>query len=112
MLPGHRGGMKHTSHMLRSGILAALISHPLAGQSAARPPVIDVHFHGMSAAAPAALSRPDSLNVRYRMIPILPVWIDGWQSVDREVDGESLPDVEPVTLVRKPAAELTKAESK
>jgi uncharacterized protein (TIGR02246 family) len=35
-----------------------------------------------------------------------------WQSVDREVDGESLPDVEPVTLVRKPAAELTKAESK
>ncbi len=77
--------MKTTSHVLRSGILAALLSHPSAGQSdATRPPVIDMHFHGMASAPAAALSRPDSLNVRYRMIAILPVWIDTWQSLDRE----------------------------
>lgn len=35
-----------------------------------------------------------------------------WQSVDRQVDGESLPDVGPVTVVRKRAAELSKADSK
>ena len=35
-----------------------------------------------------------------------------WQSVDREVDGERLPDVAPVTVVRKPASESSRAESK
>ena len=70
--------------MLRSGFLAALIAHPLLGQSGAtRPPVIDIHFHGTPTPA-AALSRPDSFNVRYRMIGFLPVWLEAWQGVDRE----------------------------
>ena len=64
-------------------MLATFIAHPLAGQSdAARPPVIDIHFHGTPTPA-VALSRPDSLDVRYRMIALLPVWLDAWQSVDR-----------------------------
>ncbi|HET6884491.1 MAG TPA: SgcJ/EcaC family oxidoreductase [Pirellulales bacterium] len=33
-----------------------------------------------------------------------------WQSIGREVDGEFLPNVDPVTLVRKPTAELSAAE--
>ena len=43
-------------------------------------------------------------------------YVDGntftWQSVGREVDGAPLPDVDPVTLVRKPAAEASAAASK
>jgi uncharacterized protein (TIGR02246 family) len=35
-----------------------------------------------------------------------------WQSINREIDGESLPDVEPVTVVRKQSAQLSQAESK
>jgi uncharacterized protein (TIGR02246 family) len=34
-----------------------------------------------------------------------------WQSVEREVDGEPVADVEPVTLVRKPAADSLGLES-
>jgi uncharacterized protein (TIGR02246 family) len=33
-----------------------------------------------------------------------------WQCIGREVNGEFLPNVDPVTLVRKPAAELSAAE--
>jgi uncharacterized protein (TIGR02246 family) len=35
-----------------------------------------------------------------------------WQSINREVDGESLPDVEPVTVVRKTAAPMSTAAAK
>ena len=35
-----------------------------------------------------------------------------WQSTDREVDGQALPDVDPVTLVRKPAADSSTAATK
>lgn len=34
-----------------------------------------------------------------------------WQSVDREVDGKPLADVEPVTVVRKPAADSSETAS-
>ncbi|MEP6495535.1 MAG: amidohydrolase family protein [bacterium] len=76
--------MKPTPLILRSGMLAALVAHALPGQTvAARPPVIDVHYHG-PATPPPALSRPDSLNVRYRVIELNPTMLDAWQSVDRE----------------------------
>lgn len=35
-----------------------------------------------------------------------------WQSIHRELDGESLPDVEPVTVVRKSAAPMSTAAAK
>ena len=35
-----------------------------------------------------------------------------WQSINRELDGENLPDVEPVTVVRKPAAQMSTAAAK
>ncbi|MEP6836061.1 MAG: amidohydrolase family protein [Gemmatimonas sp.] len=76
--------MKTTTLVLRSGMLAALVAHALPGQTvAARPPVIDVHYHG-PATPPPALLHPDSLNVRYRVIELNPTMLDAWQSVDRE----------------------------
>lgn len=34
-----------------------------------------------------------------------------WQSTDRQLDGQVLPDVDPVTLVRRPAADSSSADS-
>jgi hypothetical protein len=66
--------------LLRAGILAMLAARPVLAQSVApRPPVIDVHYHGTL----ADVARPDSLNVRYRVVTILPVDLEKWQSVDR-----------------------------
>lgn len=72
----------------RSRVLCSVVSlllaapHVSAQSVTARLPVIDVHFHG-SAAPSAALTRPDSLNVRYRLVALYPIYIDGWQSADR-----------------------------
>ena len=75
--------MTNTPQLLRFGlcpVLALFIAHPVSGQSnPTRPPVIDVHYHGTQ----ADVARPDTLNVRYRLVTILPVNLDGWQSVDR-----------------------------
>ena len=35
-----------------------------------------------------------------------------WQSINREIDGERLPDVAPVTVVRKPATRLSSGSEK
>ena len=79
--------MTNTPRLVRlicSGIVAVLVTQPAFGQSAMpRPPVIDMHYHG-TPDPPAALSHPDSLNVRYRLIGVVPISLEAWQSVDRE----------------------------
>lgn len=61
-------------------VVALLAAHPGAAQSVPpRPPVIDVHSHPTLAQA----ARPDSLNVRYRLVTILPVELEKWQALDR-----------------------------
>jgi hypothetical protein len=35
-----------------------------------------------------------------------------WQSRDRVVDGEAMPDIEPVMIVRKPPAPVSQAAAK
>jgi hypothetical protein len=58
----------------------ALMARPVFGQSVSpRPPVIDVHFHGTQ----ADVARPDSLNMRYRLVTILAIDLEKWQAVDR-----------------------------
>ena len=66
--------------LVRSSIFAVLIARSLSAQSVTlRPPVIDVHYHG----TPKAAARPDSFNVRYRVITAVPVDLEGLQSLDR-----------------------------
>ena len=92
--------------LMRSAILAVLVTQPAFGQSVMpRPPVIDIHFHG-APTPQAAWFRPDSLNVRYRMIGLLPIWVETtWQSVDQE---RFLPSIGfPCDRGRTPFGDLT-----
>jgi hypothetical protein len=61
-------------------VVAMLAAHPVSAQSVSpRPPVIDVHSHPTLAQA----ARPDSLNVRYRLVTILAIELEKWQALDR-----------------------------
>jgi hypothetical protein len=72
--------MTNTPRLVRLGLLAVLGAHRLDGQSAPpRPPVIDVHSHGTL----AEVGRLDSLNIRFRVVTVLPVDLEKWESADR-----------------------------
>jgi hypothetical protein len=65
---------------LLGGLAAALATLPLSAQpGAARPPVIDVHFHGNAAAA----ARTDSFNIRYRFLGVVPVSVESLPPADK-----------------------------
>jgi hypothetical protein len=72
--------MTNTSRVLRCAIGVALLARGTSAQVARpRPPVIDVHSHGTL----TEVKRPDTLNLRYRLVTIPPIDLEKWESVDR-----------------------------
>ena len=85
--PTHSTQNDKPSTFSPSGILVVLVAHAASGKSVSpRPPVIDVHSH----ATPTVAARPDTLNVRYRIMMAVPVGLDELQSLDRTRFGRGL----------------------
>lgn len=77
----------HLPRILHPALLVVLLALPLAAQSpSARPPVIDVHLHAMP---PAGVGR-DSVDVRYRLLTVLPANLSKVESVERRWVGIAL----------------------
>jgi len=72
--------MTTTSRLLRPGIFVALLIPTVSMRPVSlRPPVIDVHSHGTV----AEVTHPDTFNIRYRVVTVLPADLEQWKPIDR-----------------------------